>query len=960
MAVTLSNSSFADLSSYLAPAGGSITNTFAYSGTINVALVLNRENDAAPLLSANWASRQQQIASLGDSIWSTYGADPAKYYQTVDAIESLGITVLDTDAYISGPETRTIWVQLEQNLVEGIDQFHALFGTTLLVGDTGLPAPNLDKTLYWNGELSLPWATDMGVRGVWFDSYDFSPVLPNPGSGTPADLPVGEQSPGNTLSNGKGRRDAEASPHDIALNFYNFPLSIPEWWQVAPTGAIGLTEPGLGAVTPPGSTTTFQDYVDTYRAGEGITAPVQVTEVANGGTNYVQSGERALDVSIATSINPNSELILYAGSGYENGARSEPLTAYQSAVWDTVNNPEVISSSDRFVVAQPSPGSPFLYAADQVFEDAALRNITLLSSSGDGGSGYETPNGRPNVSSSRGSQYNLIVGGTSVSTWKGALIDPTVRDLELLVRANDPATLWQLIASGLQGKSTNALTVFVETVWNVYKVAERKHGGYRVDLYDQNKAGTGGVDPTHGVPSYQQNFGLTPTSSDPSQIVGRGVPDVAALAGGNAKYRVMGNELVGTVPDGGTSSATPLWASLITQFNTIFADQNLPQLGYMNDLLYTAAAVAPASFQDITIGNNISTYLLGDADSDYWISRTPIIPTGFGYEAGPGYDLTTGLGTPNGVLLGRALTAIAHHQMSYSTVPDLIVSGVPDGWTSAASQTLIVQASSSSGADIDFMAGGSSIDFATPAAGTYAWTARFAQQVLQADFSANWVTKFDGATQGMVAQVAVSAGDDLSVSIDSERASAHQGTLTSPFGFADFTNADGTVRLSRPVMVAETVEATGNTAIVRLRDNGRADLSLMFYKVDDFNGTVAGIAPGEAGYAQAAADNAYQLGNGSTTVNSPRHGQYKELQMLDVAAGDLIAMQLVNNSAGRTFYGFSQANDPVRKGPVVNHLINYGLNTFGWEESAQGGDRDYNDLVVQVDFTSAYGSGYLK
>ena len=38
-------------------------------------------------------------------------------------------------------------------------------------------------------------------------------------------------------------------------------------------------------------------------------------------------------------------------------------------------------------------------------------------------------------------------------------------------------------------------------------------------------------------------------------------------------------------------------------------------------------------------------------------------PTGYGYAAGPGYDLTTGLGTPNGVLLARAMTAIAHAQM---------------------------------------------------------------------------------------------------------------------------------------------------------------------------------------------------------------------------------------------------------------------------------------------------------
>ena len=51
--------------------------------------------------------------------------------------------------------------------------------------------------------------------------------------------------------------------------------------------------------------------------------------------------------------------------------------------------------------------------------------------------------------------------------------------------------------------------------------------------------------------------------------------------------------------DLGTSAATPLWASLAAQITTIFGDQGLPSLGYMNDLLYTAAAIAPASFNDM-------------------------------------------------------------------------------------------------------------------------------------------------------------------------------------------------------------------------------------------------------------------------------------------------------------------------------------------------------------------------
>ena len=56
--------------------------------------------------------------------------------------------------------------------------------------------------------------------------------------------------------------------------------------------------------------------------------------------------------------------------------------------------------------------------------------------------------------------------------------------------------------------------------------------------------------------------------------------------------------------------------------------------------------------------------------------------------------------------------------------------------------------------------------------------------------------------------------------------------------------------------------------------------------------------------------------------------------------------------------GGANANEKAG-GQVVNHLWNYGLNTWGWEDTLGGGDRDFNDLVVQIDFTSAWGNAWL-
>ncbi|WP_289296011.1 DUF4114 domain-containing protein, partial [uncultured Reyranella sp.] len=133
---------------------------------------------------------------------------------------------------------------------------------------------------------------------------------------------------------------------------------------------------------------------------------------------------------------------------------------------------------------------------------------------------------------------------------------------------------------------------------------------------------------------------------------------------------------------------------------------------------------------------------------------------------------------------------------------------------------------------------------------------------------------------------------------------------------------------------------------------------LMLYKVDDYNGTIGGLAPDQAGYAAAAAGRAYAVLGGGTTIAGPGDGNAGQAQITGVDAGDLIAMQLTNVTNGDTFWAFSQANEMVG-GEHIAHLWNYGANTWGWEDLHGGGDRDFNDLIVQLDFTSTAGSGLL-
>jgi hypothetical protein len=960
------------------------TGTTPFSDNINVGLVLERAFDPTRLLESDWGTRQKALALLGDDPFSVYGARHEDYNDLISALDTLGIVPSTNPAYVSSAHSRTVWVSLTP------EQFTSLFGQTLYVAT--------DTTdIYWNGNLALNAAiSSLGtVKGLSFD-IDYLPhvqmasvslpegIMPNGITAVPGGSPVKVfQGTGNGYHDGTPHT---MKPQDVA-KLYNFPLMDQ---SDAPTGTLGLIEPGMGNDTFDVSSDPFAELLDDYRNAIQISGPVTVLGQQQGGTLPTDTKERSLDVGVATAVNPNSTLALYAGSGTADNAGASAYTAYQSAIFDS-EHASVVSSSFRFTGMQAGEDSPFLWAARELMIDAALQNITLLQSSGDGGSSYAIANGLTNTANARASAYSIVVGGTSLSTGAVANRDPTLNGTpnpghipnlaytDILGVAQDAGTpgqqaiLWQLVAGGLQAAPPLGSAIdsdknwFVETVWNHYQLRD---SGFDPN-YSSNNAGNGGVDYTQPTPWYQSaTLPFTPpVTTDAAHVTGRGVPDVAALASGNMYYLVPQADLLPvsgswTRGDGGTSAATPLWASLMLQINTIFEDQHLPALGYMTDLLYIAAAVAPASFNDVTIGNNNSAYVNSQ-------DTLGMMPMGIGYTAGPGYDLASGLGSPNGVLLARALTAIAQSQMNYAAKPDIadLLGGT---WSSGVLQTLLVQTTLPNGAGIVSVNSGDEVlDFISLASDPYAWTSRFAGQVEQSTFAPQLVEMFDNQAQGTLRQLTVDEGDALSVAINGSQASGSAGLLTSDFSFIDFQTADGsTVRLARPVAVAETVhvptvdpdQQPDGTAIVRLRQSDTDALAVRFYKVDDYTGAVGGMKPGDAGYAAAALAAAYTLTSGGsvsdpTSVTGPGYGQPGEAKF-QVRPGDIIAMQLQNITTGNTYWAFSQANETAG-GQPVGHLWNYGLNTWGWEAGTGGGDHDFNDLVVQLDFTSAYGHGYL-
>jgi kumamolisin len=148
----------------------------------------------------------------------------------------------------------------------------------------------------------------------------------------------------------------------------------------------------------------------------------------------------------------------------------------------------------------------------------------------------------------------------------------------------------------------------------------------------ETSGGGGGVSRFFTLPSWQKALGdSTAMSMNPEGR--RMVPDVSADAD-----PVSGASLIfpdGSGQGGGTSQAAPIWAGITALIDGYLKHNNHQAIGFMNPALYHLAETTQPypPFHDVTVGSNLH------------------------YPAGRGYDMATGLGTPNAWNLARDLAA---------------------------------------------------------------------------------------------------------------------------------------------------------------------------------------------------------------------------------------------------------------------------------------------------------------
>jgi subtilase family serine protease len=344
--------------------------------------------------------------------------------------------------------------------------------------------------------------------------------------------------------------------------------------------------------------------VQSFDREVGLTAPSvgqSIEHVPVDGGNRDATGEVAqevnLDVDVVRGMAPQAKILNY----------EVPLTSTASftrGLGDAINKivadgrANIVSISYGLCDAQKlSDGSPFLSPSDRKFTEQALAagtaaGLSVFVAAGDTGA--------------FGCQRFDLNDIQAVPLWPGD--SPSVISVG--------GTLLSVRRDG---------TYLQEAGWE--------------DILSGGGTG-GGVNPDDAMPSFQQSL-ANPGNTSGQHRLG---PDVAASADPDSGFFTVAPDKSGQSvggPVGGTSAATPFWAASMILIQQFAQQQGVKKLPFMDPVLYGVAKADQSydgvdspdePFHDVTIGGNRKD------------------------DCKVGYDLATGLGSPNVTVLAQDVT----------------------------------------------------------------------------------------------------------------------------------------------------------------------------------------------------------------------------------------------------------------------------------------------------------------
>ena len=414
------------------------------------------------------------------------------------------------------------------------------------------------------------------------------------------------------------------APLDFA-KIYNSPA-----FTTGATAGAGVTIGVIGRSNLYSVDSPAEDITD-FRSSEVFNLPGGSFNVILNGPDPGDLGgteefEATLDSSWSGAVAPaaNIDFVVSATTNTTDGVDLSEVYIIEN------NLADVMTESFGSCEAEDTGEAP---GVEALAEQAAAQGITYFVSTGDTGAegcdnNSETvATGPVSVSLTASTPFNVAVGGTVFND------------------SADPTEYW----SSTNTNQESAISYIPEDVWN--DSCSASNCGSNANI----AAGGGGSSIFFTKPSWQA--GVTGILADGT----RDLPDVSLSAAPHDGY-VLCVE-ASCVPDaegefslylvGGTSASTPSFAGImaLVEANPLLTNpsQN-PRQGLANYVLYRLAAAetaypaqcngsaAPTStciFNDVTVGNNAVP-----GEVNYGLASAQ-------YQAGAGYDMTTGLGSVN-------------------------------------------------------------------------------------------------------------------------------------------------------------------------------------------------------------------------------------------------------------------------------------------------------------------------
>jgi uncharacterized protein (TIGR03437 family) len=341
-------------------------------------------------------------------------------------------------------------------------------------------------------------------------------------------------------------------------------------------------------------------------------------------------GESELDLEISGAVARNAAIIFVYSS--------DVMTSAQYAIDQNLAPVLSISYGDCEAAYAPSDVSSLEAMAKQ----ANAEGITWFAASGDNGAtdcygdGFPGANSIVSVDMPASLPELTGIGGNEFTDGSG--------------------NYW---SASNTANNASALSYIPETAWNDSAID------------GSPSASGGGASRFFTKPSWQTGTGVPGDNA-------RDVPDLSISASADHDgYLIFTSDSCGsrrgTVATcegvvGGTSVGPPAFAGFAVLLNQSLVSRGLqssPGLGNINPALYNLAETSPAAFHDITTGNNVIDVTCTFRQQD--CTAGPM-----GFNAGPGYDQVTGIGSVDASALMTAWIAGLNQHTTSPTNPPAI------------------------------------------------------------------------------------------------------------------------------------------------------------------------------------------------------------------------------------------------------------------------------------------------